>query len=29
MAVRGADALLAGLDDRQRRAAQHRHGPLP
>jgi DNA helicase-2/ATP-dependent DNA helicase PcrA len=28
MAVRGADALLAGLDDRQRRAAQHRHGPM-
>jgi DNA helicase-2/ATP-dependent DNA helicase PcrA len=28
MAVRGADALLAGLDERQRRAAQHRHGPL-
>ena len=26
--MRGADALLAGLDDRQRRAAQHAHGPL-
>ena len=26
--MRGADALLAGLDDRQRRAAQHRHGPM-
>ena len=26
--MRGADALLAGLDERQRRAAQHRHGPL-
>ena len=28
MAVRGADALLAGLDDHQRRAARHAHGPL-
>ena len=26
--MRGADALLAGLDDHQRRAAQHAHGPL-
>jgi DNA helicase-2/ATP-dependent DNA helicase PcrA len=26
--VRGADALLAGLDDRQRRAAEHPHGPV-
>jgi hypothetical protein len=28
MAVRAADALLAGLDERQRRAARHRNGPL-
>ncbi len=26
--MRGADALLAGLDERQRRAARHRRGPL-
>ena len=26
--MRGADALLAGLDDRQRRAARHAHGPV-
>jgi superfamily I DNA/RNA helicase len=28
MTVRSAGALLAGLDDRQRRAAQHCHGPI-
>jgi DNA helicase-2/ATP-dependent DNA helicase PcrA len=28
MAVRGADALLAGLDEHQRLAACHAHGPL-
>ena len=26
--MRSADALLAGLDDRQRRAARHGHGPV-